>query len=249
LLNRAPSWGLSSPASMISLVSAVVLFALFVARERASRSPIVPPSAYRDAATRRALAARAVLYSVYMGSFLVLPLVLLDAGRSLAETALMLSPRPIMMGVFGPIATRVIGRFGLGRVAIGGAAGIALGLGILPFYDPRASILPLMIALVSMGTGLGAAQVATATVVTARSKHDDLGAASATITITTAIAGALGMAGLLGLATNPAYGPRVSFSVAAAVGVVGVVLSLMLERSLAAQAPSSRRSHASPSSG
>jgi MFS family permease len=249
LLNRAPSWGLTSMASIATLTAAVVLLALFVRRERASRSPIVPPAAYRDAATRRALAARAVLYAVYMGSFLVLPLVLMDAGRSLAETALLLSPRPIMMGVFGPIATRVIGRFGLGRVAVGGAAGIALGLGILPFYDPHGPLLPLMVALVSMGTGLGAAQVATATVVTARSKHDDLGAASATITIATAIAGALGMAGLLGLATNPAYGPRVAFIVAATVGAAGVVLSFMLERSLAAQAPGSGRSHASPSSG
>src|SRR5690606_30394790 len=150
----------------------------------------------------------ACLYSVYMGSFLVLPLVLLDSGRSPTETALLLSPRPIMMGLFGPIATRVIGRFGLGRVGVVGACSIALGLSILPFFDPHGALWPLFVALVLMGTGLGAAQVATATVVTARAPQSDLGGASSTITISTAVAGTLGMAGLLALATDPSYGPR-----------------------------------------
>jgi MFS family permease len=249
LFNRAPSWGLVSPHSLVALATALALSLLFVLRERRSHAPIVPRSVYQDAATRRALEARTLLYSVYMGSFLVLPLVLLDAGRSPTETALLLSPRPIMMGVFGPVATRVIARFGLGRVALSGASSIALGLAILPFFDPHGSLAPLFVALVLMGTGLGAAQVATATVVTARAEHGDLGGASATITITTAVAGALGMAALLGIATHPAHGPRVSFFVAAAVGALGAFSSLRLAQSLPGRDPGSGRSHASPSSG
>lgn len=247
LMNRAPSWGLLTAPSLGAMIAALALGSLFVARERRSPSPIVPRDVYADEATRRALGARVALYSVYMGSFLVLPLVILDSGRSASETALLLSPRPITMGIFGPIASRVIARFGLGRVAVVGASSIALGLSILPFFDPRGSLAPLFVALVLMGAGLGATHVATATVVTARAAHEDLGGASATLTITTAVAGTLGMAGLLSLATSAEHGARVAFIVAAVVGAFGAALAFGLFRSL--RAPGSGRSPASPSSG
>lgn len=248
VLNRAPSWGLVSLPSLAAMIAALVLGALFVVRERRAATPIVPRRLYVDPVTRHALTSRAAVYSVYMGSFMVLPLVLLDAGYSPTDTALLLSPRPIMMGVFGPLATRVIARFGLGRVGLAGAASIAFGLALLPFYEPGGSLPLLFTSLVFSGTGLGAAQVATATIVTSRAEESELGGASATITISTAVAGALGMAGLLGLATHPKFGAKVAFVVGACVAALGTALALKMQRSLSDRGRGSGRSPASPSS-
>lgn len=229
-LNRFADWGALSLETLATMGISMLVFGVFLYRERRVEVPTVPPSLLRDRIARLALLTRAMIFGVYMGSFLVLPLALLDAGRSATEAALLLSPRPIVMGIFGPFAAAFMHRMGLGMSGVIGSAALAIGHLMLPFFDVSEDLPLLFLALSLMGFGLGAAQVATATMITARAPERDLGGTSSMITISTAIAGAIGMAGLLAVALHPLFGIHEAFVVSAALSLISLGLAWRLER-------------------
>lgn len=229
-LNRAPAWGAISAETGITLVVSLIVFGLFLLRERRAEVPTIPTSLLRDRVARLALIARAMIFGVYMGSFLVLPLALLEVGKSATEAALLLSPRPLVMGIFGPFAARFMQRMGLGRSGVIGSLALAIGHLMLPFFDVPHNLPLLFLALAFMGFGLGAAQVATATIITSRAPERDLGGTSSTITISTAIAGAVGMAGLLAVALHPSLGIQEAYIASAILSLVSLALAALLER-------------------
>lgn len=229
-LNRAPDWGAISSKTAITLVASLVVFGLFLFRERRVDVPTIPRSLLQDGVARLAIITRAMIFGVYMGSFLVLPLALLEVGKSATEAALLLSPRPLVMGVFGPFAAAFMHRIGLGKSGVIGSLALTIGHSMLPFFDVPHNLPLLFLALAFMGFGLGAAQVATATIITSRAPERDLGGTSSTITISTAIAGAVGMAGLLAVALHPSLGIQEAYIVSAILSVFSLALSIMLER-------------------
>ena len=234
-VNRGSRWGWGSAPVLASFLVAALAIPWLVRVERRAAAPVIPLATLRDPPTRRALGARAALSAVYLGSFLVLPLMLLEiGGHGTATVALMLAPRPIAMGLTGAFA----GRLASARtLAIGGAIAVTTALVILVGYEPTLPYPLLLLALVLKGVGLGLSHTATGAVVTGRSAPAELGATSGTLAITSTVAASVGMALMLslvtaggGVAVRDAY--RLSFAIGLVLSVLGLAASIRLAHDL-----------------
>jgi MFS family permease len=113
---RAPQWGFLSLEALLALGVAVVTLAWFWRIEKRAEEPVLPPPIFERQLTRRALLSRSVVQAVYMGSFLITPVLLTRiAGWSPGVVAAALLPRPIAMGIVG--TARGPADSPLGRVA------------------------------------------------------------------------------------------------------------------------------------
>jgi MFS family permease len=196
---RAPRWGFLSLESLAVLALAGVLVPLFWRIEQAAEEPVLPPRLFQRRVTRRALLARSTVQAVYMGSFLIMPVLLTRVGGwSPGVVAAALLPRPIAMGVVGPLAGILIRRTGVSGPTRVGALLVGSACAYYAWLDPAMPYLPLAVALVAQGGGLALVSTATAAAVTSDSDGRDLGASSAALGLTTALANAGGMALLLG---------------------------------------------------
>lgn len=206
--NRANAWGFTSFGVVALTLLAAASMAGVVYVERRVAHPVVPLEALRDEVVRLALIGRALMYAVHMGSFLLLPLYLLQVGgRSATEVSLLLLPRPLAMGVAAPIAARLVTRLGANAVLVGGVAAMLVGISSLVFIAPTDGAMVLMPSLVGMGLGLGMSQTVTASEIASRTPEHDLGSASAMLAISTALSGSLGSAALLAVASRANVAP------------------------------------------
>lgn len=176
--------------------------------ERRASHPVVPVRALAEPVVRLALLGRSLMYAVHMGSFMLLPLYLLDIGhRTPSEIALLLLPRPLAMGFAGPLASRFASRFGAAALLAFGVTTMLVGVASLALLGRNPTAWTLMPSLVGMGLGLGLSQTMTASEIAERTEPQDLGASSAMLAIATALSGSLGSAGLLAFATRPGTDP------------------------------------------
>jgi EmrB/QacA subfamily drug resistance transporter len=229
--NRANAWGFTSlPVASAALVAGLALAGV-VYVERRVDNPVVPIRALSEPVVRFALAGRSLMYAVHMGSFVLLPLYLLDVGgRTPSEIAWMLLPRPVAMGFAAPIATRLVRSFGSSPVLVLGVSAMLVGIASLAFIEPSDDALALLPGLVGMGLGLGLSQTVTASEIAGRTAEEDLGSASAMLAIATALSGSLGSAALLAFATRPNVEParayQESFMACAVVCVLALITAL-----------------------
>lgn len=199
-VNRGPAWGWSSPAVLACGLVFFVSVPLFVVAERRAAEPVVPLELLTDPPMRSALAARALASAVYMGSFMILPVLLMEVGGwAPAAVALALAPRPAAMALVGPFVGRFSTRVDPARLATAGGLLLTFALTGLALYSPASSYLWLLAALILKGAALACTHTGTATIVTARAPDAELGTVSGMLAITTSVANALGMALLLSL--------------------------------------------------
>lgn len=199
-VNRLPAWGWTSPAVLGCLVVFLVSLPLFVRAARDAQEPVVPLEVLADPTMRRALSARALASAVYMGSFMILPVLLMEVGGwAPATVALALAPRPAAMALVGPFVGRLSTRVDPGRLAVVGGGLLTVAIAGLALYEPSSSYGWLLAALVLKGAALACTHTGTATLVTARAPRAELGTVSGILAMTTSVANALGMALLLSL--------------------------------------------------
>ncbi len=223
-INRLPHVGWQHPLALVPLVASVLAVPVFVRIERRAEEPVFPLRFGSHAILRACLVGRGIIQAVYMGSFIVLPILLMDAdGRALsaAEVSLWLVPRPLSMALVGPIMARYGDRIPAGGAAVTGAVLVTLGvagLALLEVDTPYAFLLGL---LVMKGLGLGLTHTGTGAIFTARAGDEDLGAASAAIALVATLGASVGMAVMLSAYSGP-LGARGTFGLAAALSLVGV---------------------------
>lgn len=225
--NRANVWGLGSTAFVASIVGSIGMLVAVGRVESRAPHPVVPLRALAVPVVRFALLGRSLMYAVHMGSFLLLPLYLLDvAHRSPSQIALLLLPRPLAMGVAAPLASRLGARFGAAKLLAFGVTLMLAGVASLGLLDADPTVVTLLPSLVGMGLGLGLSQTVTAAEIAERTAPEDLGASSAMLAIATALSGSLGSAGLLALATRVSEDPVARYHEAFATCTVLCVLAL-----------------------
>lgn len=202
--NRANLWGWTSGLVLALFTLSLLALVGVVYVERRVPHPVVPLRTLADRVVRLSLVGRSLMYAVHMGSFVLMPLFLLDvAHRSPSAVAWMLLARPVAMGVAAPLSGPLGRRFGPAVVLVLGVAAMLFGIGALVSVQAEVSSLQLLPSLVGMGLGLGLSQTVTASEIAERTEPEDLGASSAMLAIATALSGSLGSAGLLAIATRP----------------------------------------------
>lgn len=115
-----------------AFAGAVLLGALFVAAERRSPRPLVPPVLLRHAPLLRSALGAAALNGSYVGFLLVATLHLQGAGRSPWQTALAFLPAAAPLALSALHSARIAARLGPARAVAAGAVLAPLGYALYP---------------------------------------------------------------------------------------------------------------------
>jgi MFS family permease len=212
-----------------------------VSAERRAESPVIPPALMRDAAVSLSVVARFTLNFAYMGGFMTLPYLLQELWHySPGEVSLMMVFRPLAMGLAGPLAGRLVLRFGADRLLSWGAWAILFATAGFMGLDASPNVALLVVGLTVAGAGLGLSSPGSVAVVTARVGPELLGTVSGLMTLTATLGNALGMAALFavvetGGGVHAAGAYRLSFLAGTAMTAVGLYASLRLAAVLRAE--------------
>ena len=147
---------------------------------------------------------------------------------------------------------RVLGRFGARRMLLAGFALVAAGTALLVTL-PRAGmpLLTLVAAFAAMGTGLGAASVASTAAGTNAVPAGERGVAAGLLNSTAQLGTALGLAVTSPLVASaaPMIGYRLGFAAAGAIALAGAGCALTVPRRPAPAGPAGRPRPARPTAG
>ena len=197
----------------------------FVARERRSPAPSLPPEVLRAPRMRPVLLAGAAANFAMLGVLFVLPLLLqrtLHLSPALAGAALL--PMTLPPG-FNPLLTgRLVGRIGPWKPAVGGLALLALGGAVLAVAAGAQAPYPVTaVGLLAIGFGVSFALPALVTAVVTTAPAGAAGVASGLLNAARQLGSTLGVAAVGAFAVGSA--PALLLPVA-----VCVVAALVLAR-------------------
>ncbi|QFZ19945.1 MFS transporter [Saccharothrix syringae] len=213
----------------LALVPAVVACLVFRRVERSAAHPLFPPGVVRGPFAA-GVAAQALWGLAVSGALFVLPLHLHRAeGFTPLGTGLFFVPAALAVVAGAPAVPLLVARFGAARTAGAGLVAVTAGLAVLPVV-PVPGVLACLV-LVGLGSAL-----TTPLTTTALDAADErlAGVASAAVTASRELAGALGVA-LVGLAFTAA-------GLAAAVWVAAAATALALPLSRSGRCRGTRRS-------
>jgi DHA2 family methylenomycin A resistance protein-like MFS transporter len=235
-LIEAGSEGPRAPVVVAAAALAAAAGVAFVAVERRSPAPMLPPALFRR---RRFTIANGLAGTMNLGSLGVIYVLTLFLqvvqGRSPAAAGLAVVPLFAPVAALAPLSGRLTGRLGPGAPAVAGllvaAAGLAL-LGTAPADAPYLRLLP---ALLLWGAGLGLLTSAVVAAAVGAVEPERAGLASAVNNTARQAGGALGIAAfgaLAGDAARPGFvhGFHLAALLAAGLYAVAAVPALALGR-------------------
>ncbi len=187
--------------------ASLALLALFLARERAARTPLVPLRIFRSRDVSAANAIQALLVAGMFGMFFLGALYMQEVLRYDAlQIGLAFLPTTIVMGTLSlRYSERLIMRFGARRTLMPGMVLVAIGLLLFARVPVHGSylrdLLPIMLLL---GVGVGSSFPALMTLAMSGAAPEDAGLASGLVNTTAQVGGALGLALLATLSATRA---------------------------------------------
>ncbi len=197
--------GWTAPGTLRLGAVALVLLAAFVVREATARSPLVPLRIFRSRGVTGANVIQALTVAGMFGMFFLGVLYLQRVlGYDALRTGLAFLPTTVVMGTLSlRYSERLITRFGARAVLVPGLAFIAVGLALfarVPVHGTYLTdVLPSMLLL---GTGVGVAFPALATLAMSSATEADAGLASGLVNTTVQVGAALGLAVLATLSAT-----------------------------------------------
>ncbi len=241
-LSEGSRSGFGNPVVLGLLAASLVLFLLFVARERRAAHPLVDLSLFSSGTFSRGVATGLLGYLVLFGVLFVTPLHL-ESEYFLppAQAGLLLTVLPVSLGLVAPVAGLLADRFGARLPASAGMGLVAAALAVMVF-SPR-DVWVTAAALAAMGLGLGLFTPANNATVAAAGHDHQAGMVSGVLNMTRGVGTSLGvalgavaysLAAALGnsgsAAPLPGLGFRIAVALFAVLGVVAAVLSFLGRR-------------------
>jgi EmrB/QacA subfamily drug resistance transporter len=198
-LVEAGSIGWTRPLTISALAVGIVLLSLFLRQEQRVDEPILPLRLLTHRTRSSANASRALLYAGFYGLFYFMAQFLQDIqGYSPLITGLAFLPMPISVFASSQLTSRVLlGRLSQKTVMILGTALAGVGLLLATQVDGGTGYLQIVVSLVLIGAGSGAAFVALTSASLAEVAPEDAGAASGLVNVSQQIGAALGLAVLV----------------------------------------------------
>jgi EmrB/QacA subfamily drug resistance transporter len=237
----------SSPMILGLLAAAAIGLVAFIVAERRASEPVLPLRLFRNRVFVISAAVGMIVGFSMFGAITYLPL-FLQLVRLQSPTASGLQLLPMMGGmlVMSVVSGQWISRTGKYRFfPIAGTFVLTLGLFLLSRIDSATSAMTVSLCVGIAGVGLGMVMQVLVLAAQNAVEYQDLGVATAGVTLFRSIGGSLGTAVLGALfagrvagvapARHAAYAEAISrgigfiFAVAASVAVVGFLLSWLLE--------------------
>src|SRR5215467_10267678 len=192
---QAPGWGWASAATIGVLAAGVLVLAVLVAAERATASPMVDVSLFRNPRFTAASASVAIAFFALLGFiFLMTQYFQVVRGYSPLGTGVRLLPVAASVGVASVVGTRLAVRIGNKVIVGGGMLFFAAALLWIATFTRGTSYAIIAVSMVVLGIGMGFTQApATEAIMGAVSKQK-AGIASAVNGSTRLFGGTLGVA-------------------------------------------------------
>jgi EmrB/QacA subfamily drug resistance transporter len=239
---KAQDFGWGAPRTLGLAGLAAALLVAFVVIERRSKAPLVRLDVLR---TRSLAASNLVmllvaggLFSMFFFGGLYLQNVL---GYDPLEAGLAFTPMTVGIVAGSVLSQRLIPRFGVKNVLLGGLGVAAVGLALMMRVEPDSSYLTVVLpAFVLLAIGMGNAFVPLTLTATTNVAAADQGLASGLFNTSQQVGGALGLAVLSTLAADRTAGAtsaaalvdgfHVAFAAGAAMLALGVVITAAVLR-------------------
>jgi EmrB/QacA subfamily drug resistance transporter len=125
-LVEAPTAGWLSARTLGSFAAVAVIFAAFVARERAAAAPLIRLGILRSGSLVRANLGAMSLFGGWVGFQFIVTLYLQQLrGWSALDTGLAIFPAGVIVALVSPRMASLIGRFGVSRLVVAGMVSIS----------------------------------------------------------------------------------------------------------------------------
>ena len=195
-LVKAPDQGWGSSRTVLELVGAGVLLAVFLVNEARTGNPLVPLSVFRIRGLVAADVTQLVSLAGLIAMFFFLTLYMQGVlGWSPIRTGLAYLPVTVAVGIGAGTAPRLVARVGTRPVVVAGSVIAATGIFLLSRLKVDGAYLSgLFPGMVVMAIGLGFVFVAITTAANAGVPHHQAGLAAALLNASQQVGGALGLA-------------------------------------------------------
>lgn len=226
--------------NMALLVTAVLGGGLFMMVEARAASPLIHPSAFRDASLSGSLAMNALVSTVMMATFVVGPFYLAKAlGLNAAFVGMVMSVGPVISALTGIPAGRIVDRLSASFVVIIGLALMTAGAFVLVAVPASFGVAGYVVGIAILTPGYQLFQAANNTTVMMDVSADRRGVVSGMLSLSRnlgLITGASVMGALFAFVSGAVDGPaahpetvaagmRVTFAVAGALTLAAIAVA------------------------
>ena len=222
-LNVAPSWGVSSPKTVILFALSLVIGVAFVLHERRAPRPLIPLHYFKKRNFVFPLGARAFVNFAYMGGFFLFP-ILMERVYGYSETGagLLSTARPLMFSLSAPIAGYAAVKVGERWSVVAGAGALFVSMLVFTQVGADPSVVLIIVALALSGLANGVSTPSTASSAANEVAPDELGVMSAAQLLITQIGVVAGIQVMVTVqaSSKGGAGSLTSFHQAYAVGAV-----------------------------
>jgi len=233
--------GSFGPRTAALLLAASIGVGLFMLAEARATSPLIRLAVFRDPVLSASLAMSMLVSTVMMSTLVVGPFYLSRAlGLDAARVGLLLSVGPLVVALTGVPAGRIVDRLGPRRMTTVGLIGMAVGSLLLSMVPTMLGIAGYIVPIVVITAGYALFQTSNNTVVMTDIRPDQRGVISGMLSLSRnlgLITGVSVMGAVFALASGTsnittarpeavATGMRITFAVAAALIVVGIVIAI-----------------------
>lgn len=193
---KANESGWSATSTIALFIAAVVLLVAFVAIERNTSEPLLPPRVFTERNRAGAFLVSLLLGLALFGMFLFLVYYMQGTLHySAVKSGLAFLPFSVGVVVGAALASGLLPRFGPRPLMVGGTAAAAVGMALFTQITVDGSYLSHVLpAQIVMSIGIGTAFVALSSTALVGVRDHDAGVASALVNTTQQIGGSLGTA-------------------------------------------------------
>src|SRR5215471_11368289 len=192
---QAPGWGWASAATIGTLTAGAAVLGLLVAAERATASPMIDVSLFRNPRFTAASGAVAIAFFALLGFiFLMTQYFQIVRGYSPLTTGVRLLPVAASVAVASVIGTRLAVRVGNKIIVGGGLAAFAAALWWISDVSPATPYGIIAAQMVLLGAGMGLTQAPATEAIMGAVPRQKAGIASAVNGSTRLFGGTLGVA-------------------------------------------------------
>ena len=186
---------LTAPAVIGPIIASLVLSAAFVAHALRIPRPLLDVRLYAKRVFGAASLTTFALGAALFGAMILVPLYYQEVrGESLIATGLLTGPQGLGMLMVMPIAGRLSGRVGGGRLALFGVSILCLSTIPLTFIGANTSILAISAVLLVRGVGIGFSFMPAMSAAFASLRPEQLSDATPQLNVLQRIGGAIGTA-------------------------------------------------------
>jgi EmrB/QacA subfamily drug resistance transporter len=194
---ESPSWGWSSPTTLLTLLSAVLLLAGFVWWQLRAPAPMLDVQLFRN--PRFSAASQAIIatyFSIAGAAFALAQYLQFVRGYGPFEAGLRTAPLALAVLVAALVAAPLIARLGSTWVLVGGLGTVVMGFLTLSQTSADSTYTAIMVAQILLGLGAGVTATAAFDSVLSAVPAAQAGSASAVNETGIELGNALGIAGL-----------------------------------------------------